>query len=228
MRDRFVPFSWLRTIRSRLYLAFGLTAAMTVIGSLFALLSSANIGATLTEIVFRSTPATVESIRLSEDTSDLVAFAPRLMAVDDDGHRAEVAGEIANQSRSLKARIDRLQAFDAGQDNEIEVAEATMDEQLAVLNRTVAARIEIANRRRELTRAVRKSHEALLEKITPAIDDANFDLMTKSQASESKAELDQSIDSLRRLLEIQADANLLAGLLIECVDGGRRYQPATD
>ncbi len=188
---------------------------MTVIGSLFALLSSANIGATLTEIVFRSTPATVESIRLSEDTSDLVAFAPRLMAVDDERHRAEVAGEIANQSHSLKARIARLQAFDAGHDNEIEVAEATMDEQLAVLNRTVAARIAIADRRRELTRAVRKSHEILLEKITPAIDDANFDLMTKSQASESKAELDQSINSLRRLLEIQADANLLAGLLIE-------------
>ena len=39
--------------------------------------------------------------------------------------------------------------------------------------------------------------------------------MTRSQAAESKAELNQSIDALRRLLEIQADANLLAGLLIE-------------
>jgi methyl-accepting chemotaxis protein len=39
--------------------------------------------------------------------------------------------------------------------------------------------------------------------------------MTKSQAAESKAELNQSIDVFRRLLEIQADANLLAGLLIE-------------
>ena len=63
--------------------------------------------------------------------------------------------------------------------------------------------------------AVRKSHENLLEAITPAIDDANFDLMTKSQASESRAELNQSIDGLRRLLEVQADANLLAGLFIE-------------
>src|SRR5208283_2963476 len=91
--NRFVLLSWLSTIRSRLYLAFGLTAGMTVVGSLFALFASANISATLTEIVFRSTPATVESIRLSEDTSDLVAFAPRLMAVEDESHRVEVARE---------------------------------------------------------------------------------------------------------------------------------------
>ena len=66
----------MRTIRARLYLAFGLAAGMTVSGSLFALFAFATISATLSAIVFRSMPATVELIRLSEDTSDLVAFAP--------------------------------------------------------------------------------------------------------------------------------------------------------
>ena len=72
-------FAFMRTIRARLYLAFGLAAGMTVIGSLFALFAFATIGTTLNAIVFRSMPATVESMRLSQDTSDLVAFAPRLM-----------------------------------------------------------------------------------------------------------------------------------------------------
>ena len=36
--------SWVSTIRSRLYLAFGFAASMTVVGSLFALYASANIG----------------------------------------------------------------------------------------------------------------------------------------------------------------------------------------
>ena len=75
-------------------------------------------------------------------------------------------------------------------------------------------RIQIAAQRRALALAVRKAHESLLEAITPAIDDANFDLMTKSQA-EDRTTLNDSIDALRRLLEVQADANLLAGLLIE-------------
>ena len=209
----------MRTIRARLYLAFGLAAGMTVSGSLFALFAFATISATLSAIVFRSMPATVESIRLSEDTSDLVAFAPRLMAAQDESHRAEIASEIAAQSRNLKVRIDHLRAFNASQSAEIadtldrSMARAAMDERLDALSHAVADRIQISAQRRALALAVRKAHENLLEAITPAIDDANFDLMTKSQ--NDRTTLSQSIDSLRRLLEVQADANRLVGLLIE-------------
>ena len=79
------------TIRSRLYLAFGLAAGMTVVGSLFALYASANISATMTEIVSRSMPATVESLRLAEDARTLVASAPRLMTASDDNRRDAVS-----------------------------------------------------------------------------------------------------------------------------------------
>jgi methyl-accepting chemotaxis protein len=216
---RLGSFALMRTIRARLYLAFGAAAAMTVIGSLFGLFSFATIGATLNAIVFRSIPATVESIRLSEDTSDLVAFAPRLMAAEDESQRAEIATEIATQSRNLKVRIDRLRALNASQSAEIadtldrSMARAAMDERLEALNRAVAARIRISTQLRALALAVRQAHENLLETITPAADDANFDLVTKGQSD--RTALSQSIDSLRRLLEVQADSNLLAGLLIE-------------
>jgi len=215
VRSRLGSLSWMRTIRSRLYLAFGLAAGLTVVGSLFALFASANISATLSAIVSRSMPATVESFRLSEETNRLVASAPRLMQVEDEIHRVEIAAEIAAQSRDLAARIESLRALDASESDEIAVARAAMEGRLDALNQAVADRIRISDQRRALALAVRKSHENLLEAITPAIDDANFDLMTKSQASESRTELNQSIDSLRRLLEVQADANLLAGLLIE-------------
>ncbi len=210
----------MRTIRARLYLAFGLAAGMTVVGSLFALFAFSTISATLSAIVFRSMPATVESIRLSEDTNHLVAYAPRLMAAEDESQRAEIVREIATQSRNLKVRIDRLRALNASQSAEIadtldrSMARAAMDERLDALSQAVADRIQISAQRRALALAVRKAHENLLEAITPAIDDANFDLMTKSQGQD-RTTLNQSIDALRRLLEAQADANLLAGLLIE-------------
>jgi methyl-accepting chemotaxis protein len=216
---RLGSFAFMRTIRARLYLAFGLAAGMTVIGSLFALFAFATIGATLSAIVFRSMPATVESIRLSEDTSDLVAFAPRLMAAEDESQRTEIASEIAAQSRNLKVRIDRLRALNASQSAEIadtldrSMARAAMDDRLDALSQAVADRIQISAQRRALALAVRKARENLLEAITPAIDDANVALMTKSQNDRTTPS--QSIDSLRRLLEVQADANLLAGLLIE-------------
>src|SRR5580704_5044989 len=207
--------SRLRTIRSRLYLAFGCAAGMTVVGSLFALYAFGDISATMTEIMSRSMPATVESLRLAEETSTLVASAPRLMSAQTDSHRDQIAGDIAAQSRSLSARIERLRQIDASENDEIEMARGAMVERLDALNEAVTERMKISARRRSLAATVRKAHEDMLEAITPAIDDANFDLMTRNQASGNSATVNQSIDALRRLLEIQADCNLLAGLLIE-------------
>ena len=188
---------------------------MTVISSLFAMLLSGNISRILTEIASQSMPAIVESFRLSEEANRLITFGPRLMAVETGSRREEVSREMAAQSVALQARIERLRALDANQSDEIAIAQSAMNERLDSLNHAVENRINISDKRRALTLAVRRSHEDLLEAITPAIDDANFDLMTKNQASESRAELNQSIETLRRLLEVQADTNLLAGLLIE-------------
>jgi methyl-accepting chemotaxis protein len=212
--SRLLAPSWLRTIRARLYIAFALAAGITVLGSLFALLASASISTTLTQIAFRSMPASVESFRLSEEVNTLVSFAPRLMSAENDEQRNTVTRDIEAQSRVISATIEQLRRLDASRSDQIEVAHSAMNERFEALNKSVGARIKISLQLRDLTVAVRKAHQQLLEAITPAIDDANFDLMTKREAS-SKAELNQAIDSLRRLLEIQADANLLAGLLIE-------------
>src|SRR4029077_19756459 len=95
---------------------------MTVVGSLFALYASANISATMTEIVSRSMPATVESLRLAEEASTLVASGPRMMTPPDDNRRNEMARDIGAQSQTLSDRIARLRKLDAGQTDEIEVA----------------------------------------------------------------------------------------------------------
>ncbi len=210
----FTAFTWLRTIRARLYLAFALAAALTVVGSSFALLASVNISTTLRNIVSHSMPATVESFRLAEGTNNLIGSAPRLIAVQDNAQRAQIVNQIAAQSEHLQARIEKVRALDTSESDEIAVAQSAMEDRLNALNLAVGDRIQIAAQRHALALAVRKAHESLLEAITPAIDDANFDLMTKSQA-EDRSTLNDSIDALRRLLEVQADANLLAGLLIE-------------
>ena len=214
IRGRLGSFAWLRTIRSRLYLAFGLTAGLTVVGSSFALLAAADISATLRQIVSHSMPATVESFRLAGDTNSLIGSAPRLIAVQDENHRAKIVDLIAAQSKKLQTRIENVRALDGSESDEIVLARGAMEERLNALNRAVGERIGLSVKRSALALAVRKTHEDLLEAITPAIDDANFDLMTKSQA-EDRTTLNSSIDALRRLLEVQADANLLAGQLIE-------------
>ena len=220
--------SRLGTIRWRLYLAFGFAAGMTVVGSLFALYASGNIAATMTEIISRSMPATVELLRLAEEASTLVASAPRLMSAQTDNHRDEISGDIAAQSKNLSARIERLRQLNAIENDELETARAAMVERLDALNQAVTERMKISAQRRALTVTVRKAHEDLLDAITPAIDDANFDLMTRNQAPATSTTLNQSIDALRRLLEIQAGINLLAGLLIELSIVTRCREPCAD
>ena len=72
----------------------------------------ADIRATMAEIVSGSMPETVELLRLAEQASSLIASAPQLMAAENDGRRAEIAGDIARQSRLLAAGLNRLRGLD--------------------------------------------------------------------------------------------------------------------
>ena len=222
--------AWLRTIRARLYLAFGVAAGMTVLASLFALYKSSDISATIGTIVSRSMPATVESLRLSEEASILVASVPSLMAVDDDSRKNQISREIITQSRMLSARLDHLRALGVSKSEEIERALAALNERLGALEEAVARRLELSAQRRALALSVRKFHEDFLEAITPLIDDANFDLMTRRPSPGDKETVNQAIESLRHLFEIQASTNLLAGLLTKSslIDDAAKLPPIRD
>ncbi len=149
------------------------------------------------------------------------------MAAEDESHRAELAEQIARQTRDFLTRIDQLRALDPTMSGEIQTAQTAMVDRMTALNQAVTERIAIAGRRQGMATSIRKAHEELLEGITPAIDDANFELMTKNQGAENKAASNEAIESLRHLLEVQAEVNLLAGLLIESslVTESVRLQP---
>jgi phosphoglycerate-specific signal transduction histidine kinase len=199
---------WLATIRARLYIAFGFAAAMTVIGSLISLYTFTNIGATTTEIVSRSTPAMIQSLRLADQTSTLLATAPKLMAVANEAQRAEVAKELIEEEGILARLIERLRATEGGWSQEIEAAQSAMIDRLHTLNGAVADRIAISRQRQSMVLSVRKFHEEFLEAITPIIDDANFDLMTTSKLGGVKGASIELIELLRRALEVQAEVNM--------------------
>ncbi len=103
-------------------------------------------------------------------------------------------------------------------------------ERLTALNHAVTDMLTISNERRALAASIRGAHEALLTALAPAIDDANFDLMTKSKQAGMDARLNATLELLRRLLEIQSESNLLAGLLTEAslVIDPNRLEPLRD
>jgi methyl-accepting chemotaxis protein len=222
--------SWFATIRTRLYLAFGFSAAMTVVGTLFALYAFTDIGDTMTQIVSISMPATIESLRLSEQTIGLVASAPRLITAEDESHRFDVAEEVAVETRKLDAQIERVRQLDASRSREVNAAKIALIERLDALDLAVTQRLAKSAKRRSVALSIRKAHDSFLEGIVPAIDDANFDLMTKGRGAGDGAALNRPLEALRRLLEVQAEGNLLVGLLTESslVTESARLAPLRD
>src|SRR5471030_2465981 len=99
---------WFSTIRARLYCAFGFAAVLTIIGSLTALYEFTTIGATTNEILSRSFPATVTSLRLAEEASSVVSLAPRLMTAPDNNARNEITNGIYRQAQRLEEGIAQL------------------------------------------------------------------------------------------------------------------------
>jgi methyl-accepting chemotaxis protein len=222
--------NWLSTIRARLYLAFGFAAALTIVSSLIAYYEFTTIGATTNEIIGRSLPATVVSLRLAEEASSLVSSAPRLMTAADDNARVEIANGIDRQANDLVEGIARLRTLGIANVDKIDVARGALVQRLAALNQAVKERIVISNERYRLAISIRSAHEALLNGLAPAIDDVNFELMTKSKSAGMDAALNSTLESLRRLLEAESEANLLAGLLTEAslVDDPNRLVPLHD
>ncbi len=227
-RPNFV--GWLSTIRARLYCAFGFAAVLIMIGSLTAWYEFTTIGATTNEILSRSFPATIVSLRLAEEATSLVSSAPRLMTALDDKTRVEIINGIFRQAQGLEHGIARLRELGIAAADAIDLTHNKLVQRIDALNLAVSDRIVISGERSALASSIRGAHEALLDGLAPAIDDANFDLMTKSKKSGMDSELSSTLESLRRLLETQSELNLLAGLLTEAslVTDSKRLEPVRD
>jgi methyl-accepting chemotaxis protein len=221
---------WLSTIRARLYCAFGFAALLTMAGSLTALYEFTTIGAMTNEILSRSFPATTVSLRLAEQSANLVSSAPRLMTSPDDKARVDIINGIYRQAQILEEGIAHLRELGVVAANDIELKYNMLVQRLGALNEAVAYRITISSERKHLAFSIRIAHEALLDGLAPAIDDANFDLMTKSKNASPDSSLSSTLESLRRLLETQSESNLLAGLLTEAslVEDPSRLEPLRD
>lgn len=204
----FAVSSLLTSIRARLYVAFGFVAALTVLCSLIALYAFTTIGDTTTSIVSRNMPAMVESLRLAEETSQLLASAPRLMTAEDEAARAAVAAEIGLQQKSLLDRIQNLRALEMRGTVALSNVQHAVSDRIDALKNMVSERIALVTERQKVAATIRRARDQFVGGITPATDVA-------SGAATGEKMSPEALDLVRRLLELKSDANILAGLLTE-------------
>jgi methyl-accepting chemotaxis protein len=200
--------SLLTSIRARLYAAFGFVALLTVVCSMVGLYAFTTIGETTTSIVSRNMPATEESLRLAEGASRLLASVPGLMAAEDETTQKKLSAEISQQVRALAARIDILQKLTGTPGTELKAAQAAMVEKLNTLQKAVEDRISVGTLRQTLAASIRQARESFVGGVSPAADGA-------AETLRGATDLMGSVDQMRRLMELKAEANLLGGLLTE-------------
>src|SRR6185312_15254933 len=187
------------------------------------------IGDTTTEIVSHSTPAMVDSLRLAEETSSLLATAPKLMAANNEARRAEIADELNEKEHRFSELIERLRIITGKDDTAIAAAKNSMMGRLNTLNQAVADRIATASKRQKMATLARKIHEQFFAVINTVIDDTNFEFMTTTRSIGTDRSI-ELVELLRRALEVQSEVNLFAGLLTEAslVTERARLQPLRD
>jgi adenylate cyclase len=118
------------------------------------------------------------------------------------------------QNERLRERSETLLAFGGGADNVFEARSQEL-QALAETQRSLQAK------REEMAAAMGVAHRALLESLTPMIDDASFDLVITSEdvTAKSKEEItglvEGGVKRLQVLLTLRAEGNLAAGLLTE-------------
>lgn len=210
-----IRLRWASTIRARLYSAFGFAAALTIICSFIAYYEFIVIGATTDKVVVRSLPATALSLRLVEEANSLISVAPQLMAAKNDKDRLETAKRIDQQAKNLVEGVERLKTLGVENTNDIDAARNALLQRLNALDQVVKDRISISDERTTLASAIQPAYVALHDALASAISNANSDLMSTSEQAGIDSALARKLESLRRLMEMESESNLLAGFLTE-------------
>ncbi|HKX11174.1 MAG TPA: methyl-accepting chemotaxis protein [Stellaceae bacterium] len=216
-------------IRAHLFIAFGAVAALTVLASGVAFLSYNRIGDTLAAITGRNMPAMTLALTLARESAEITATAPTLAAAAAMKARDGAMSTVDAHLQRLGTAIDGIAAHPESATTASELRKKLEDltAGLKQLSGSVEHRLAAQAEREALVNSIRAAHRALAEKLTPMVDDANFDLTLGLQSATDKktdigavakaisALADTDLNQLQAFLRLQAETNLAQGLLTE-------------
>ena len=213
-------------LRGRLFAAFGIVAALTVLASGSAIITYDSLGRSLGVVTEKSLPEITRASKVVRAADQVAAAAPRLLAATDAAEREHALKALTAARQELTQTIGALAAADAAGLNK------TADRIFANLDRlmqSISERQTIAASRGALVAGLRKLHQKLAEKLAPMADDAGFTLTMGLQTAADNKDLevvqktlaalaDNELASLQAILDLRAESNLILGILVEAAD----------
>ena len=165
-------------IGAKLYVAFGFTAAMTVVATMIAWFGYGSVGQTLEDITTRNIPQISGSLKLAKESAGLAAAAPELVAVGSQEERMRVKKTLDERANEMKALIAEISKGDSsGETQKIEQLGTQISDQLNGLDSQVKASLEYTGQRQKAVAGLNNSHKSFLNTLAPIVDDVNFELV---------------------------------------------------
>ncbi len=210
-------------IKSRLFLAFGSVATLTILACGIAWFAFNGVDRAFQAATERSVPAMTEALRLQAEAAALAATAPQLAAADSEAQRQSVVGALNQRLAQLEENLNALAArgADAAAVESIRGQLTTLRDVTHSLDESVVARLGLRQQREARLTELEALHVRFFEVLITAIDDANFELVmageeaTSSASSAISALVANEVTQLRSALEVLVWANHASSVMLQ-------------
>ena len=209
-------FSWFNPVKlfrsgigTKLQLAFGAAALMTVIASGVAILSFWNTERDVRQVAHQDVPLMTEALRLSTLSGEISAAAARFVSATSVRDQRTVASQIDERSMQMRSMIDKVRsgsskaAFSA-----VDVASRLLENNLSELDTVMVSRSNLRAQLERKVEALHKLHMKITDVISPIADKAYLDALNRGESSGNS-----HLNALRNALELKAQTHQIASLL---------------
>ena len=228
-------------ISTKLQIAFGVVAGMTLIAAAVAILSFSAAERGVKQVAGREMPLMIDAMRLSAVSGEVSTAAARLVSAKTQAEQKSISRLIDEKSRELTTLMERLrkEVGDGAAFSKVQSGARRLDANLAALEKAISERSGLSARLETQLDAVRRMRTRISEQLAPIVDDAFFDVMVSAEGDgrddgkdvksedaakrsdpQLKSLVSRQITQLRNALEISARTHLITSLIGEASGAG--------
>ena len=208
-------------ISTQLYLSIGAAASLTVIASVVAWVSFGFVGEVQNRVNEGTVPFLASAFGIAQESTALVAAAPRLAAVVNPDILDQIATEVAKDQEAFETALAALIRQEGNEEISLRIKKLgdVLIENLNAIKQLVLLRFDLTDLRDTLQLQLTWVRKELNNVMVPAIDDQLFYAMTgyqtidKAPVPSEKHFSEEGINLYRYIAGLRSDATIAAQLL---------------
>ena len=208
-------------IKTKLQIAFGAVAIMTVVAAAVAITSFAETERGFERVSGHEVPLMTDALRLSAASGEISAAAARFVAAKSNDDRRMIAMQIASRSRELDEIMTRLRRGEA-ENRGFSIAEPMaqrLKENLKALEAAISERTDLRDNLDARLEALHKVHSRISDKLSPIVDESYVDVAMTAEDVGATGDIivrtlvQGGLQVMQAMVEVGAETNLVTGLL---------------